>query len=195
MKQRRLALVAHTDRGLRSQVGAALDRYGVDTMYATSCAEVGVAVSSRRSPDVIFTGSSFANGHWRDVLALAHAAKPPVDVVLTIDEDERGAEPDEPGIQLDRLDAAAFDFVVLPFGADIGQVLAHRFAKPRALQPRRWRKPASPARRVPAKIPSHAVRFGPPGNARTSLDSCFEVRPLTVGGTSLGRHPRFADSR
>jgi hypothetical protein len=160
MKQRRPALVAHTDPGLRSQVEAALKGYGVATIYARNCAEVGVALSSRRSPDVIFTGSSFANGNWRDVLALARAARPPVDVVLTIDEEERSAEQDQAGTELDRLDAAAFDFVVLPFGADIGQLLAHRYAKPRAVQPSRWRKPVFPARRPPATIPSPVARFG-----------------------------------
>ena len=139
MKRRPLALVAHASPEIRSQVESVLDTHGVDTAYARSCTEISAALASRRRPDVIFTGSSFAQGNWREVLSLARAATPPIDVVLTIDEAGPKSDLEDGAAGLDALDAGAFDFVVLPFGANIAQVLAHRFAKPRALHPKVWR--------------------------------------------------------
>lgn len=150
MKQRRpLALLAHADPKIRSEVQSALETHHVDTACARTCTEISTALASRRRPDVIFTGSSFAQGNWRDVLSLARSAAPPVDVVLSIDEGGSSSGVEDGAAGLDALDAGAFDLVVLPFGANIAQVLAHRFAKPRALQPKLWRK-AGPRSPMPA---------------------------------------------
>jgi len=162
MKRRPLALVAHANPKIRSEVESALDTHGVDTAYARTCSEISAALASRRPPDIIFTGSSFAHGNWRDVLSLARAATPPIDVVLTIDEAGSRSNLDDGAAGLDALEAGAFDFVVLPFGANIAQVLAHRFAKPRALQPKLWQKTRSRSRRTAAlSLVSHNVRQNP----------------------------------
>ncbi len=154
MKRRQIALVAHADPRVRSQVESALQIYGVETVYARTCLDVSAALASRKAPDVIFTGSSFANGNWRQVLASAREAKPPVDVVLTIDEPGAGDSADEGGLELEAMDAGAFDFVVLPYGTNIAEVLSHRFAKPRALQPKLWQRGGSRARRPVPSVPA-----------------------------------------
>jgi DNA-binding NtrC family response regulator len=149
MKRRRpLALLAHADPRTRSEVEFALDTHGVDTVCARTCRDISAVLASRRRPDVIFTGSSFAHGNWREVVSLARAAAPPVDVVVSIDEPGASSGVDDGMPGLDALEAGAFDFVVLPFGANVAQVLAHRFAKPRVLQPRLWRNLNLRARRA-----------------------------------------------
>lgn len=138
-----MALVAHENARMRRQVRAALQMRNVEAVYARTCRDVQAALESRKPPDIIFAGTSFANGCWRDVVTLARAAKPPVDVVLTIDEVVLSSDPDSDSLRLESMDRDAFDLVVLPYGANIAQVLAHRFAKPRALQPRLWQKATS----------------------------------------------------
>lgn len=163
MKRRRpLALLAHADPRTRSEVEFALDTHGVDTVHARTCTDVSAALASRRRPDVIFTGSSFAHGNWRQVVSLARAAAPPVDVVVSIDEPGSSAGVDDGMPGLDALEAGAFDFVVLPFGANVAQVLAHRFAKPRAFQPKLWRNSKLRTRRAtPLAVASRSARQNP----------------------------------
>ena len=162
MRRRPLALLAHADPKIRSEVESALEAYGVDTAYVRTCTDISAALDSRRPPDVIFTGSSFAHGKWREVLSLARAATPPIDVVLTIDEAGSRSDLDESLPGLDALETGAFDFVVLPFGANIAQVLAHRFAKPRALHPKLWQKTGLHTRRTaPLPLASRNARQNP----------------------------------
>jgi len=147
MKWHAVALVAHENTSMRRQVQAALQMQNVEAVYARTCRDVQAALDGGKVPDIIFTGTSFANGRWRDVVTLARTAKPPVDVVLTIDEASGSSEGESDSLHLENMDQEAFDLVVLPFGANIAQVLTHRFARPRALQPRLWRKSNWRARR------------------------------------------------
>lgn len=147
MKRRAVALVAHENASMRRQVQTALRTQDAEAVYARTCGDVQAALEGGKSPDVILTGTSFANGRWRDVLTLARMAKPPVDVVLTIDEIDLSSDPGSDSLHLENMDQEAFDLVVLPFGANVAQVLTRRLASPRALQPRLWRRLDSRVRR------------------------------------------------
>jgi DNA-binding NtrC family response regulator len=159
MKRRAVALVAHENANLRRQVQAALQGQNVEAVYARDCRDVRAALDCRRAPDVILIGTSFANGNWRDVVTLARAARPPVDVVLAIDE---AAFPDSEGetLHLESMDQGAFDFLVLPFGANVAQVLADRFADPRVLHPALWRKPNQNFPRLRSSVSARS-RYNP----------------------------------
>lgn len=183
MRRHAVALVAHDNASMRRQVESALRMQSVEAVFARTCGDVRAALESRHAPDIILTGTSFANGNWRDVVTLARAAKPPIDVVLTLDEVHLSSDPHNDSLHLESMDQDAFDLVVLPFGANIAQVLAHRFGKPRALQPRLWRS-----------RDSRVTRFAPPPRAFTPRRHSAvleDSRPRGLKSSRSELSPRF----
>lgn len=138
MNRRPLALIAHRDLRSQARLQSLLQRRGFFSRCVQSCLDVRAALSSRRLPSVIFTGTSLTDGTWRDVLALARAARPPIDVVLTADEIGPYLDADGTRFYLDAMEQGAFDFVVSPVDAGIEHALSHQASR----EPRPFRKPA-----------------------------------------------------
>jgi hypothetical protein len=61
-------------------------------------------------PNVIFTGATFPDGSWKEVLALA--ADPSIAVVLTVDEVGPYLDAEDMKSYLDAMERGVFDFVV-----------------------------------------------------------------------------------
>lgn len=181
MRRHAVALVAHQNASMRRQVQVALQTQNVDAVYARTCRDVRTALE-RRTPEIILTGTSFANGRWRDVVALARTAKPPVDVVLTLDEVKLSSDPESDSLHLESMDQDAFDLVVLPFGANVAQVLAHRFANPRAPQPALWRRPDS---RVSSRFPGAGPAVSIAGGRKYRVLDQNGTRDLKHGHSEL----------
>lgn len=122
--KRQLVLIAHEDANVQSQLQAALEVQGAQARCARTCAEVRAALGSRRVPDMIFAGIDFPDGSWEDVLALARAAKRPVEVILTMAGIGPYLDADDTKLYLDAMNRGAFDFIVPPFAAkDVATVV------------------------------------------------------------------------
>ncbi len=74
---------------------------------------------------MVFTGTDFADGTWRDVLDLARASEPRAAVILT-------TRLEDMSLYLEAMDEDAFDYIVPPFvvsdvAALISSAAAHGF--------------------------------------------------------------------
>lgn len=127
---------------MRRQVESALEMHNVQVVSVRTCQDVRDALSSWRPPEVILIGTSFAKGKWRDVVTMARARRPPVDVLLTIDEVRSFPVSEPDPLHLENMNPGAFDLLVIPSGANVAQTLARRFAGRRTFPPPVWRKAA-----------------------------------------------------
>ena len=102
------ALVVNEDVNLLQDLVAILECQEVATQCARSARKRKRRCRSKGSPDIIiFAGTSFADGTWRDVLNLAHKASPRIGVIVTT----RLADVH---FYLDAMEEGAADYVV-PF--------------------------------------------------------------------------------
>lgn len=176
MRRHAVVLVAHGNGSVRRQVRAALETRGVGLVYARTCRDVRAALDRRRTPDVVLVGTSFAA--WRDVVTMARTARPPVDVFLTIDEIRAFPDPEFDSLDLESMDQDAFDFLVVPSGANLAQVLALRFGKPQVI--------GSTVR------PRPTLGFS---SSRLSASARGRYSPASILGRNWGRGPTRIESR
>lgn len=108
MSQQVSALVVNEDASLLQELLAILEGQAVATQSARSCQEAKAALSLEELPDIIFAGTSFADGTWRDVLSMARQACPRAGVVVTT----RLADMH---LYLDAMEEGAADYIVPPF--------------------------------------------------------------------------------
>ena len=111
------ALVVNDDANLLQQLRNVLETQHVTTRCACTCEEAKAVLSLEEHPDIIFAGTSFADGTWRDLLKLAHQISPGAGVVITT----RLADV---RLYLDAMDEGAADYIVPPFAAsDVAHVV------------------------------------------------------------------------
>jgi DNA-binding NtrC family response regulator len=109
------ALLVHDEKGPLTELRALLQRQGLETAQAHSCADAAEALSCIQPPDLVFTDTVFKDGTWADIERLAKKAALPVIVVSPF--------VDLP-LYLDVLERGAADFIVPPFrDADIAYVV------------------------------------------------------------------------
>ena len=78
------ALVVNEDVNLLQDLVAILECQEVATQCARSARKRKRRCRSKGFPDIIiFAGTSFADGTWRDVLNMAHKASPRIGVIVT----------------------------------------------------------------------------------------------------------------
>jgi DNA-binding NtrC family response regulator len=118
MKANILVLIVHDDPNILLQLKTLLSAQNISTRYATTCYEARLYLSGERLPEVIFCGPNFADGTWRDVIALTRALEPrPAAVMAT-------GQVDIP-LYLDAMEEDAADYIVPPFAPnDLGALLA-----------------------------------------------------------------------
>lgn len=136
--KRQLVLIAHEDANVQAQLQAVLEVQGAQARYARTCAEVRAALGSRRVPDIIFAGIDFPDGSWEDVLAMARAARRPVEVILTMAGVGPYLDVDDTKIYLDAMNRGAFDFVVPPFAAKDVAIVVRSATQARASAIASW---------------------------------------------------------
>ena len=111
------ALVVNEDVNLLQQLRTVLESQRVTTRCARTCEEAKAVLSLESRPDIIFAGTSFADGTWRDMLDLAHQVSPHPGVVITT----RLADI---RLYLDAMEEGAADYIVPPFVAsDVAHVV------------------------------------------------------------------------
>lgn len=117
MEQQTWALVVNDDADMLWHLQDVLEQQRVQVQCARNVKEALAALASGATAEIIFTGSSFSDGTWRDVLTMAQAADPPSAVVLvTRVEDIR--------TYLDAMSEGACDYIVPPFSeADVGHIV------------------------------------------------------------------------
>lgn len=117
MNQPVSALVVNDDVSLLQELQAVLEGQAVRAQCARSCQEAKAALSLEEPPDIIFAGTTFADGTWRDVLNMAHKSSPRVGVIVTT----RLADM---RLYLDAMEEGAADYIVPPFVArDVARVV------------------------------------------------------------------------
>jgi PleD family two-component response regulator len=118
MESKILVMILNEDAEMLRQLESLLRRQNIPTRYAVSCGRARQLLAEERPPDVIFTGSTFSDGTWRDVLLMARHLEPRPAVVLT-------TRLDDMDLYLDAMSADAFDYIVPPFAPrDLVQIIA-----------------------------------------------------------------------
>lgn len=82
MDRRVSALVVSSNAQMEQQLRAVLLDQGVTAHYARTCEEARAALFRESGPDVVFAGTSFPDGTWRDLLRGAQQAGTPARVVI-----------------------------------------------------------------------------------------------------------------
>src|SRR5690349_7201099 len=117
MQQELSALVVNEDSSLLQQLRIVLESQKVTTRCARTCREAKDSLAVEGQPDIIFAGTSFADGTWRDMLSLARQLSPRSGVVITT----RLADV---RLYLDAMEEGAADYIVPPFVAsDVAHVV------------------------------------------------------------------------
>ncbi len=111
MEAQSLVLIANDDIDILRQLKTVLDHQKIRSSYAASCEEARQCMLGNRAPDVVFTGTSFPDGTWRDVLAMSRTCKPHPAVILT-------TRLVDMNLYFDAMEERAFDYVVPPFALD-----------------------------------------------------------------------------
>lgn len=117
MNQAPSALVVNEDANILQQLRGVLEGQQVVTRCVRTCQEAKAALSLEQLPDIIFAGTSFDDGTWRDVLNIARQVNPRMAVVITT----RLADI---RLYLDAMEEGAADYIVPPFAAyDVAHVV------------------------------------------------------------------------
>jgi FixJ family two-component response regulator len=102
------ALLIYDEGGPLAALKPLLERLGIQTVRARSCAEMRGTLAYLEPPVLIFTDTAFPDGTWTDVEALAKQARPVAPVIVV------SRFVDVP-LYLDVLEHGASDFIVPPF--------------------------------------------------------------------------------
>jgi DNA-binding NtrC family response regulator len=117
MDQQVSALVVNEDASMLQQLQVVLEDQQVNTRCARTCREAEAALALGKVPDIIFVGTSFSDGTWRDVLSMAQQASSRTGVVVTT----RSADI---RLYLDAMEEGAADYIVPPFAAsDVAHIV------------------------------------------------------------------------
>jgi ActR/RegA family two-component response regulator len=117
MEPQTSALIINEDRSMLQGLQAILQQQNVETRCALNFSDGRALFASDALSEIIFTGTSFSDGTWRDVLAMAQATDPPSAVVLV-------TRLDEIGMYLDAMAEGACDYIVPPFAeADVAHIV------------------------------------------------------------------------
>jgi ActR/RegA family two-component response regulator len=117
MEPQTSALIINEDRSMLQCLQAVLQQQNVQTRCALNFSDARALFASDVVSEIIFTGTSFSDGTWRDVLAMAQATDPPSAVVLV-------TRLDEIGTYLDAMAEGACDYIVPPFAeADVAHIV------------------------------------------------------------------------
>lgn len=118
MKEDILALLVLEDEVVLRQLQRALSQLIVKTECASTCGEARTLLTGERAADVIFTGPSFPDGTWRDVVSLVHKIRPESDVVMMAGQKDMK-------LYLDAMEKGVFDFMAPPFvESDVARIVA-----------------------------------------------------------------------
>jgi len=116
MRARIRALLVHYEEMPMTELKFVLDRLGIETSRARTCAEAEAALDGAEPPRLIFTDTVLTDGTWAKVTALAGKGRPALSVIVV------SREVDIP-LYLD-VESGASDFIVPPFrDADVAQVV------------------------------------------------------------------------
>lgn len=117
MDQQTSALIVSDDENMMRRLQAVLQQQHVTTRCARNFKDAQDSIDSGSAAEIIFTGTSFPDGTWRDVLGIAQAANPPSAVVLV-------TRLDDIRVYLDAMSEGACDYIVPPFReADVSQIV------------------------------------------------------------------------
>jgi DNA-binding NtrC family response regulator len=117
MRARIRALLVHYEEMPMTELKFVLDRLGIETWGARTCAEAEAALSGAEPPRLIFTDTVLTDGTWANVTALAGKGRLALSVIVV------SRQVDIP-LYLDVLESGASDFIVPPFrDADVAQVV------------------------------------------------------------------------
>jgi DNA-binding NtrC family response regulator len=110
MQETITALLVHEGEAFFQVLESILGKQGIKTRWARSCAEAFAALVQLDLPKLVFTGTTFCDGTWTDVLNLAsdlkvHDATKIVVVSRVVDH----------RLYIDAIEKGAFDFIVPPF--------------------------------------------------------------------------------
>jgi DNA-binding NtrC family response regulator len=108
MSEQLSALVVNEDASVLLELRAVLEDQEVVTRCARTCEEARAALSLEKIPTIVFTGTSFPDGNWRDVIKLAEQASPQIGVIVT-------TRSTDMRLYLDAMDEGAADYIVPPF--------------------------------------------------------------------------------
>ena len=116
MRARIRALLVHYEEMPMTELKFVLDRLGIETSRARTCAEAEAALDGAEPPRLIFTDTVLTDGTWANVTALPGKGRPALSVIVV------SREVDIP-LYLD-VESGASDFIVPPFrDADVAQVV------------------------------------------------------------------------
>ena len=105
MRARIRALLVHYEEMPMTELKFVLDRLGIETSRARTCAEAEAALDGAEPPRLIFTDTVLTDGTWAKVTALAGKGRPALSVIVV------SRQMDIP-LYLDVLESGASDFIV-----------------------------------------------------------------------------------
>jgi DNA-binding NtrC family response regulator len=114
MNHRVVALLVYDHPYPLESLKRTLQDLSVEVCSVETCREAGNQIAQVQ-PDLIFTGTSFTDGTWADVVALAARAEWPTNVIVV------GGKEDAK-LYVSAITSGAYDFLLPPFEH---QVLAH----------------------------------------------------------------------
>jgi DNA-binding NtrC family response regulator len=117
MNEQVSALVVNEDASVLLELRAILEDQAVTTRCARTCEEAQAALLLGEGPDIIFAGTSFPDGTWRDVVSMARRTCPRATVIVT-------TSLADIQLCLDTMEEGAADYIVPPFAAcDVAHVI------------------------------------------------------------------------
>jgi DNA-binding response OmpR family regulator len=131
------ALLVHDPEEPFQALEQSLLNLGIQTQHAHTCSEVSAALRGARSPGLVLTVTTLADGTWADVLSLASMNREAVPVIVV----SRLVDID---LYLQTLDSGASDFIVPPLSpAELAHVVKAAIGRGPGNVPREPRRAAS----------------------------------------------------
>jgi DNA-binding NtrC family response regulator len=117
MKDRACALLVYDQEHPLSDLKLLLDRLGIESLRARSCAEARQLLTSPTSPHLAFTDTDLPDGSWAETVSFAARIRRPVPVIVVSRALDRS-------LCLDSFETGAAEFIVPPFRtADVAHVV------------------------------------------------------------------------
>jgi DNA-binding NtrC family response regulator len=104
------ALLVYSEKGPLAELIRLLERQGVRTTRARSCAEAAAVLGRHRTADLIFTDTTLPDGTWDEVEVLAERMSPRVPVIVV-------SRSVDITLYFDAMERGASDYIVPPFQA------------------------------------------------------------------------------
>jgi DNA-binding NtrC family response regulator len=117
MKDRACALLVYDQEDPLSDLSLLLDRLGIESLRARSCAEARLLLASPMTLHLAFTHTELPDGSWAETVNFAARIRRPVPVIVVSSTLDRS-------LCLDSLETGAAEFIVPPFrDADLAYVV------------------------------------------------------------------------